>query len=93
MPYLETHRNSKVREKIQRRRELLLGGKSCERCGFDDPRALQFHHRRGEVKTGNVTEMILWGMDKLLAEVDKCEILCANCHAIEHSSPDWNTGL
>lgn len=58
----------------------------CERCGFDDWRALQFHHH-GD-KSANVSDMLTRGVswDTLSSEIEKCEVICANCHMIEHSN-------
>lgn len=64
----------------------LLGGK-CEKCGWTgDQAALQFHHKNPKEKDfiiGNVANKS-WG--RLVIEVKKCVLLCANCHMIEHSS-------
>jgi DNA-directed RNA polymerase subunit M/transcription elongation factor TFIIS len=64
---------------------------SCSKCGYeDDGRALQFHHKYGE-KDSSIPEMVnssnTW--DVLLDELRKCDILCANCHIIEHTSSSW----
>jgi hypothetical protein len=58
----------------------------CENCGYDKhPRALQFHHIDPDNKTMGVSRMIQnsFSWDEILNEIDKCELLCANCHAIE----------
>ena len=57
----------------------------CNRCGFDDYRALQFHHE-GD-KEHDVATMLTRGfaLEKIKLEADKCEVLCANCHQIHHS--------
>ena len=57
----------------------------CNRCGFDDYRALQFHHHSD--KEGNISNMMHSGysIQKLEEEAAKCEVLCANCHQIHHS--------
>src|SRR5687768_5361247 len=59
----------------------------CIRCGFANPRALQFHHRDPSQKTLEIANCLRqgWGKDRLQSEIDKCDVLCANCHAIEHS--------
>lgn len=65
------------------------GGK-CQRCGYDKCEgALQFHHRDPAEKeftlsSTNISKEIT--MEKLYAEVDKCDLLCANCHAEIHYS-------
>lgn len=64
----------------------LKAAKGCERCGYADFRALEFHHRVPEEKSFALVKGVQRGLSKarLLAEVAKCEVLCANCHAIEH---------
>lgn len=58
---------------------------SCNRCSYSDSRALQFHHKKDKVS--GIPEMVnsstLWS--DLLEELRKCEIICANCHSIEHT--------
>ena len=59
---------------------------SCTLCGFSHPAALVFHHRDPKTKLYNVANMpsrtVSW--DTILREVEKCDVLCANCHAILH---------
>lgn len=59
---------------------------SCVRCGFDDHRALIFHHIDPATKDFAIGQVIRHGfsMASVLDEIDKCEVLCANCHHIEH---------
>lgn len=64
----------------------LLGGK-CIDCGYNKhPAALQFHHLNPEEKEFNWTKMRLKRWDKIEKELQKCILLCANCHSIRHSS-------
>ena len=60
---------------------------SCSRCGFDDPRALHFHHHDGN-KEANIADLVSCGasMETIQKEAAKCIVLCANCHAIEHAA-------
>jgi|ERR1035437_1403508 hypothetical protein len=56
----------------------------CVDCGYNQhPRALQFDHIRGE-KVENVSRMVLQALawERIEAEIAKCEVVCANCHAI-----------
>ena len=73
----------KAKEKMQTFREYKKTLK-CERCGFSDYRALQFHHKDPN-KEGTVAVMArTHSWDNLYEEISKCEVLCANCHQIEH---------
>lgn len=59
------------------------GGAKCQRCGYDKcEAALEFHHRDPTEKDPNWSRG--WGISKLKAELDKCDILCANCHREIH---------
>lgn len=59
------------------------GGK-CERCGYDKClSALQFHHidpSKKELKVSSTSR----SFESLKIEVDKCSLLCANCHMELH---------
>jgi hypothetical protein len=55
---------------------------ACAHCGIEDRRVLQFHHVRGK-KLGNVSEMLKnRTFCAIQAEIEKCVVLCANCHNI-----------
>jgi hypothetical protein len=56
----------------------------CSKCGYDDYRALQFHHINDD-KESNVCNIVRnksW--ENVLEEINKCIVLCANCHQIHH---------
>lgn len=59
---------------------------SCVSCGENHPATLDFHHRDPNDKVGQICELVRQncGMEKILAEVAKCDILCANCHRKYH---------
>ena len=60
------------------------GGAKCERCGYDRClNALEFHHRNPYEKDPDWNRG--WGIDRLSKELDKCDILCANCHREVHA--------
>lgn len=57
----------------------------CERCGFDDPRALDLHHRDPSQKQFMLSEAKSFSWSRIEAEIAKCDALCANCHRILHA--------
>jgi hypothetical protein len=61
-----------------------LGGK-CQRCGYSKClAALTFHHPNDDKEGEGVVAFYEGPLDKFLSEVDKCELLCFNCHMEEH---------
>lgn len=74
-------RKKTIKEQINSYKKTL----KCVRCGYSDYRALQFHHHNND-KDYNVSDMIRLGFsyENILNEISKCEVLCANCHQIEH---------
>lgn len=60
------------------------GGK-CEKCGYNKCyRALEFHHLNSEEKDFGLSTNLTKSISALKEEVDKCILLCSNCHAEEH---------
>jgi hypothetical protein len=58
----------------------------CERCGFNHPAALDFHHKDPTQKSFGISANKHIGEEKILKEIEKCEVLCSNCHRIEHAT-------
>lgn len=73
------------RKAVKKRLVELRGGK-CERCGYDKSlRALQFHHRDETQKSFGLSQSdSIRSWEECLKEIEKCDLLCANCHAEEH---------
>lgn len=61
--------------------------RGCSQCGYrKNAHALQFDHLKDKI--ANVSDLIRsdYGLDTIMKEIEKCQILCANCHAeITHS--------
>jgi len=57
----------------------------CSQCKNDDYRVLDFHHMDSTKKLFNVSEMANAGhsIEKIKKEIEKCIVLCSNCHRIE----------
>jgi hypothetical protein len=58
--------------------------RGCRVCGEREPVALDFHHQ-DEQKEFNLSD-IGKGMKNVQREVEKCVVLCANCHRKFHAS-------
>jgi transposase-like protein len=58
-----------------------LKTKSCVDCSNSDFRVLEFDHRQD--KKFNISDKVgALTMDALMEEINKCDIVCANCHRI-----------
>ncbi len=59
--------------------------RGCKICKISDPRVLDFHHRESESKLitiGGFRNNV--GIKRIKKEIEKCDIVCANCHRILH---------
>ena len=60
-------------------------GGSCVRCGYDKYYgALEFHHLDPSKKDFNLGNCRLTSFEKVKAELDKCILVCSNCHREIH---------
>lgn len=78
MDYFKAHRQRSVAEVS----ELLRATREqpCADCGQQYPwYVMEFDHVRGEKKF-NIGGAHGVGIKKLATEIEKCEIVCANCH-------------
>ena len=95
MPYKDKEKQRLATLQSLRRRALRLKlrcveykGGSC-RCGYNKClAALDFHHRKGEVKSFGLSSIKLASIvrtwEHIKQELDKCDLLCSNCHREEH---------
>lgn len=76
------------RDEIRQWWRELKATKRCERCGESAPECLHFHHRDPEQKEIDLGSVMRygWSKDRIVAELSKCDVLCANCHLKLH----WN---
>lgn len=61
-------------------------GGHCECCGYNNClSALTFHHRDKTKKEFNISSIFhILSWDKIKQELDKCHLLCSNCHYEVH---------
>jgi len=76
----------KIKEKLLD----LKGVRQC-RCGHSGHNlaSLDFHHKDNVKKEFKISDYLFWRSKKIswemvLLELDKCEVLCSNCHLLEH---------
>lgn len=58
----------------------------CNRCPESHPAVLDFHHLDPNQKDFNLSQAVTNGYSskRILEEIEKCEILCSNCHRKHH---------
>lgn len=75
---------SNSRKKLKEKLVEYKGGK-CERCGYDKCiTALEFHHLDPREKDFGIGSKDVLSFEKCKKEVDKCILVCANCHREIH---------
>jgi hypothetical protein len=86
--YNENTERVKEREKNNREalKQYIGGTYKCKHCGFEHPTSapFDFHHINPDEKEGEIGRLVHGSLEKLLREVDKCVLLCATCHRLEH---------
>lgn len=85
-----------VREKqkeLKRKRKLesilYLGGK-CASCKQEfHPAVFEFHHRDPTTKDKDPSKLLSYSWKTITEELDKCDLLCANCHRLIHHRENY----
>lgn len=91
--HMELHfdecKNTDNRKRLLKLKLLKIKGQlKCEKCGYDKPCSLDFHHY-GEKKfeiSSYIFDRLDIPWEEVLIEIESCSILCRNCHHIEHYS-------
>ena len=86
------HYSQKYRDaqfKNQKKLEFCLyKGGHCSECGLavteDTIAAFDFHHIEPSEKEYTPSDMLMLKKEKVFKELDKCILLCSNCHRILH---------
>jgi hypothetical protein len=95
MPYKRTYSDrseyiikavAKRRKKLREMARIYKGGK-CMICGYDRSlEALDFHHLdRSQKGFGISSKGLTKSWEKIKKELDKCILICANCHREVHA--------
>ena len=85
--YCKPCTNDQTIERMRHTKRLCIeykGGK-CEKCGYDKyDGALDFHHLDPSKKDFDISRKKSTNIDKLKPELDKCILICSNCHRELH---------
>ena len=88
----ETKRIKKRDEDLRKWLFEYKSNQSCKKCGFNKhAAALDFHHRDPLQKDITISKMISdsYSKENILKEIQKCDILCSNCHRIFHYKENY----
>lgn len=78
---MEVHQNKR---ELKVRAVQYLGGK-CSDCGAEfNPWVFDFHHRDPTEKEWSWGDVRTSNWEKIKEEIDKCDLLCSNCHRTRH---------
>lgn len=81
--------NAVNRSYLERKREQIdrLKDRPCSDCGGKfPPVCMDFDHRDRLTKTENVSKLVSRRYELILQEIEKCDLVCANCHRIRTQS-------
>ena len=90
--YYQKNRDRHLKQKKERRKMIrtwfvteILPGLKCK-CGEDHWACLEFHHRNPEEKEYTISYLChsSLGKKRILKEIEKCDVMCANCHRKYH---------
>ena len=80
----------KRRRRRLKKLAVIYKGGVCQTCGYDKCiAAMDFHHRDSSTKEFNISQFrdaVSW--PKIKNELDKCDLLCSNCHRERHYEED-----
>ena len=85
----ESHRirSANRRAEIRRHIDEYKMGRPCVDCGgVFPPVCMDFHHTHGE-KLFEMSSAVTHTrrLDKVILEMEKCVLICANCHRLRHA--------
>ena len=77
--------NDKYKERKSQVNEIKEGF-GCQKCGDTRPYVLDFHHIDPTIKDHDIARMSTnkSNIEDILKEIEKCVVLCSNCHREFH---------
>lgn len=84
----KVNKTQQVRGQKQKERAIEAKGGACIHCGiqYDGTNSVifDFHHLDPSEKEFSPGDIMRGSWEKIEKEIDKCVLLCANCHRLEH---------
>ena len=87
--YPQYKKRIKERMEIVRQYIIEVKRQGCSRRSEKHSACIDFHHTRG--KDLIVSKMWSYSLERVKQEIDKCILLCANCHRKEHYPDPHNS--
>lgn len=83
------------RRRVLKDKAVAYKGGCCELCGYSRcVEALEFHHEDPDQKEFGLGQRgMTRAWEKIKAELDKCQLLCANCHREVHAAMQQEIGV
>jgi hypothetical protein len=80
-----THLETVSRQRRFKKQCVDYKGGKCYLCGYTKSiNALHFHHRDPKIKEATISQLKSFNFERAKPELDKCDLVCANCHAELH---------
>lgn len=77
------------RRRILKTKSIEYKGNECNDCGYNKSKsALEFHHIDSTQKEFSISDGNIKSFNRIITELNKCLLLCANCHREEHDRID-----
>ena len=102
MPYKDVERQRQsVKDWMSRKRDEMrlivrtAKDNPCVDCGKRYPHyVMDFHHEGDEKKVATISKMVRqpskYAIEMLKKEIEKCTLLCSNCHRLRHGEHGGN---
>lgn len=82
-----TNLQTRARQKALKKKAVEYKGGCCSVCGYDNYiGALEFHHVNPNEKDFSISTVRSYSFEKVKSELDKCVLLCSNCHKETHAN-------
>lgn len=79
---VQADRGDRYHERYKEWKETL----SCSLCPESEPCCLDLHHLDPNEKDANIADVTrYWSWERLMEEVEKCIVVCSNCHRKIHA--------
>jgi len=86
--YKSKCKNCQIVQNDSRKEDIILkvvGSYSCNICGYSKcKQALEFHHVDPQIKEYKISDLSTHKEDIIVLELEKCILVCANCHREIH---------